>query len=326
MQFIRRHGLGVGVILTLGSVLAIAVARPYMVPDFIKLYGYTPPTNITALADETTMTDTARHLLYVNHTTVEDKTAFRQSCPRADEKTIIIGCYASGQKGIHILAVDDERLSGVEQVTAAHEMLHAAYERLSGSEKKRVNTLLAAYQQNGLKDQRILTAIESYKKTEPGQELNEIHSMFGTEVGDLPAELETYYARYFSSRQTVVGFADKYQDAFTSREATLADYDTQLKDQEAQIQTNTRSLDAQSEEIERDRSRLDELRRERNVEAYNEGVAPFNTRVATYNDLLVETKELIKQYNALVEKRNAIAAQTVELQKAIDSSSLPESQ
>jgi uncharacterized protein YukE len=300
--------------------------RPYAIPDWIKLHGYAPPANIVALAEDNSMTDAARHLLYINHSTLEGKTAFRQSCPSASEKTIIIGCYEQHQKGIHILAVDDQRLMGVEQVTAAHEMLHAAYERLSSDDKKRINTMLADYQKNGLKDQRVLGAIESYKKTEPGQELNEIHSMFGTEIADLPVDLETYYAQYFTDRQKVVGFADSYQDAFTSRESAIETYDTDLKTQETQIKANTRSLEEQEKSLEDERDSLDSLRRQGEVAVYNAGVLPFNQAVAAYNKLLADTRAMIEQYNALVAKRNAIAAQTVELQKAIDSSSLPGSQ
>ena len=36
----------------------------------------------------------------------------------------------------YIYNVNDERLNGLKEVTAAHEMLHAAYERLPESDKK----------------------------------------------------------------------------------------------------------------------------------------------------------------------------------------------
>jgi uncharacterized protein YukE len=326
MQWIRRHKFGLVTSLVLIGAGVFVLLQPYAIPDWIKLYGYTPPPAITTLAKDTTMTSAASRLLYVNHSAIEEKVSFRQHCPQADEKTIVIGCYHSGQKGIFILSVTDERLHGVEQVTTAHEMLHAAYERLSNSEKKRVDAMLTSYQQNGLTDQRVISAIESYKKSEPGQELNEMHSMFGTEIGDLPQDLEQYYGQYFTSRKTVVDFADQYQDAFTSRESAINEYDTQLKDQEAEIKANTRMLEPQASEIEQERSRLDNLHEQQSIIAYNAGVAPFNAKVIAYNDLLETTKKMISNYNALVEKRNAIAAQTVELQQAISSSSLPGSQ
>ena len=325
LQWFRRQGRGLTASLILLACLGFVLLRPHTIPDWIKLYGYTPPAEIASLADNTTMTSAARHLFYLNHSAVLEKTAFREHCPHYDEHTIVIGCYHSGQSGIYVLSVDDERLAGVEQVTAAHEMLHAAYERLSSGEKKRVNALLRDYQQNNLKDQRILSAIESYKKTEPGQELNEMHSMFGTEIAELPDELEAYYSQYFTTRKSVVAFANKYQDAFTSREAALANFDAQLSDQEIQIQANTRKLDEQSADIERERSRLDRLRNQ-DIDAYNEGVDSFNALVNSYNALLDTTKALIERFNVLVEQRNAIAAQTAELQQAINSSSLPESQ
>lgn len=306
--------------------VALVITHPYAVADWFKLQGYSPSQDIIALADKTTMTDKARHLFYINHPKLEDKNAFRKSCPQHDEQTIVIGCYEAGQRGISVLKVDDQRLDGVEEVTAAHEMLHAAYERLDGSERKRIHGLLQNYADSKLQNERIIAALKSYRKTEPGQELNEMHSMFGTEIASLPSELEEYYAQYFQSRGKVVAAADAYQAAFTSRQATIKQYDEQLEDLNGTVKANTALLTSQGAEIDRLRRQLDEYRSSDNIEAYNAGVEPFNAKVVAYNRLLEETRSLINSYNQLVQQRNAIAAQTAELQKAIDSTSLPQSQ
>jgi uncharacterized protein YukE len=255
-----------------------------------------------------------------------EKAAFSKSCPKFDEQTIVIGCFQSGQRGISVLKVTDERLDGVEVVTAAHEMLHAAYERLSSAERKQVDGWLQSYQANGLKDQRIKDTLENYKKSEPGQQLNEMHSIFGTEINDLPTDLENYYAKYFTNRHQVTAAASHYQQAFTTRQAQIKTFDEQLDAMSATIKRHTEQLDSQGVAIEKERARLDKLRTGDDVTAYNQGVEPFNRQVNTYNTLLEQTKALIDQYNQLVEKRNAIAAQTIELQRAIDSSNLPQSQ
>jgi hypothetical protein len=322
---IRRRGLSVGIFVALLAAFVFVLIKPYALIDWLRLRGYTPPTTISSLAEQTTMTDTAKHLFFLNKPSVEDKKAFQTKCPKYDDQTITIGCYVGGQRGIYVLGVNDERLAGVEQVTAAHEMLHAAYERLSQSDRDYVDNLLRTYAENGLKNQRILTALEGYKKSEPGQELNEMHSMFGTEVADLPDALEEYYSRFFNNRQAVVGFANSYQEAFTSRQQQIDDYDSQLEQQSAVIKANTQKLDSQSTKLEDERRRLDGLRSSGDIDGYNAGVAPFNVAIGSYNDLLTTTRELVQRYNQLVETRNAIAAQKVELQSAIDSSSLPDS-
>jgi hypothetical protein len=318
-----RRGFSVTVSIVLVGLLVFTLAQPYAIIDWLRMLGYQPSQAISGLAQQTTMTSSARHLFYLNRPDVEDKPTFQKKCPKYDDQTITIGCYIGGQRGIYVLAVSDARLAGIEQVTAAHEMLHAAYERLSNGQRQYVDNLLRTYASNDLKDQRIKAALEGYKKSERGQELNEMHSMFGTEIADLPDELEQYYKQYFDNRQAVTTFAQNYQEAFQSRQEQIDRYDAQLEQQAAIIKANTQSLDQQAKTIEANRQKLDSLRSSGNLEAYNDGVAPFNAAIAAYNDLLVSTRSLIGQYNQLVETRNAIAAQKVELQTAIDSSRLP---
>lgn len=321
-----RQRLSLAALLLLLSVLVFVLVRPHAIGDWLRLRGYVPSAEIVALADDTAMSDSGRHLFYINRPALHDKAAFRSNCPDYGEQTIVIGCYNGGQRGIHILEVEDERLQGVEEVTAAHEMLHAAYDRLSKSDRARLDKLLQAYADTGLTSERIKAALKDYQRTEPGQHYNEMHSMFGTEIASLPAELEAHYSRYFIRRAEVVGFAERYQDAFTSRQSALEDYDRQLQKRSQQIKDNTQDLRQREAAIEAARQRLDNLRANGNTEAYNAGVEPYNSQVDAYNALLETTRQLIDQYNALVEERNAIAAQTVELQQAIDSSSLPGSQ
>jgi uncharacterized protein YukE len=321
-----RRRLSILVLAVVLLLLFLVIRNPYRITDWFKLRDYQPTADITAIGDATTMTDKARHLFYINHPELQDKAAFRQSCPQYDEQTIVIGCYDAGQRGIFVLKVDDERLNGVEEVTAAHEMLHAAYERLSDSERARIDALLQDYANTQLKNQRILTTLEGYKKSEPGQQLNEMHSMFGTEIDDLPTELKAYYSQYFQDRSRVVAAADAYQAAFTSRQATIEQYDSQLKQLNTKIKADTQSLETQADDIDRSRKQLESYRQGGNIDSYNNGVEPFNARVNAYNALLEATRQEISQYNTLVGERNAIAAQTLELQKAIDSSSLPQSQ
>jgi len=157
--------------------------------DAWRLRNYTPPTDIVALADSTTMEDNARRLFYVYHPAVLDKTLFNMYC-RDDEHSIVLGCYRSG-KGIYIYGVEDPRLNGIKEVTAAHELLHAAYERLNTKDKayvdKLTNQTLA-----GITDERILSTVELYKDKDAETLNNELHSILGTGVRTLPAELEAH--------------------------------------------------------------------------------------------------------------------------------------
>jgi uncharacterized protein YukE len=321
----RRIGGLVGwvCVLAICGSTAVAVIQRNAIVDWYALRNYQAPAEVSQLAVQTTMTPKAAHLFYINHPGVEDKTSFRQHCDQFGEQTIILGCYIGVERGIHVLAVQDVRLQGVEQVTAAHEMLHAAYDRLSGDERQKVDAMLQDYADHQLKDERLIKILQTYQKTEPGQQLNEMHSIFGSEIANLPAGLADYYQQYFTDRQAVTSFAAQYQAAFTSRQDTINQYDSQLKALNSQIKGNTASLTSQAAALEAERQQLSAWRQSGDIARYNANVAAYNGKVDAYNSLLAQTKAEISQYNTLVNERNQLAAETAELQKAIDSSSLP---
>lgn len=284
--------------------------------DWIKLRGYSPPADVTSLADETTMNSGMRHLFYVYHPDLEDKATFNAHC-RGDEQTIVLGCYING-RGIYLLNVTDDRLAGVEEVTAAHETLHAAYARLSSSERSKVDHMI----QNAfdiITDQRVKDTIELYRKKDPSVVSNELHSILGTEVRVLPLDLETYYKRYFNDRLKVVSFSEQYEQAFTARKNQIKDFDAQLASLKQQIDSQQKALTSAESDLSRQRSSLNSLRSNGQTAAYNAAVPGYNKKVADYNAMIDRLSALIEQYNEIVPKRNAVASEEEDLVKAIDS-------
>jgi hypothetical protein len=312
-------------VLLLGFTGTLLVERQAAL-DWLRLRGYTAPVTVAQLATDDTMTSSARHLFYVNHPDVTTGSDFTSHCPSGGEKTVVLGCYLGNDIGIYVYAVSDARLNGVEQVTAAHEMLHAAYRRLSHSERTKVDAMLMDYYEHGLTDQRVKDTVDAYKQSEPNDVVNEMHSIFGTEVADLPAPLEQYYQKYFTDRSKVTAYTASYQGEFTTRQDQVAAYDAQLKtmkqqisDSETQLNRDKAALDAQNTGLQNERS-------SGQIAAYNSGVAGYNRAVDAYNTLLAGTKDLISQYNSIVDKRNAVALEEQQLSKELSASSLPDNQ
>lgn len=293
------------------------------VADWWKLRDYKPSAAIAQLAHDTTMTDQAQHLFYINHPSVASKQSFAKSCPSGGEKTIVLGCYKGNQTGIYMLAVTDDRLHGVEQVTAAHEMLHAAYERLSKGDKEEVDSLLQNFYRHDLRDQRIKDILKTYEKSEPGQQLNEMHSIFGTEIAKLPGPLENYYKRYFSDRSKVARYANRYQAVFTTRQETIKKDDEQLAAWKKQISNNEATLKQQQSDLERMKSQMDSYKSSGKSAAYNALVPTYNIQIESFNQLLAQAKIFIERYNKLVEQRNSIAVEAQQLEKALSGSLSP---
>lgn len=283
--------------------------------DAWKLRNYTPPAQIVQIANATTMKDSAKRLFYVYHPELNDKSTFNMRCSNG-ERTIVLGCYVSG-RGIYLYNVTEPRLQGIVEVTSAHELLHAAYERLDGSDKKQVSDMLNRHFDT-VTDPRIRKNIEDYRNN--GADItNELHSILGTEIRNLSPELDTYYAKYFSNRLKVVEFSEKYEQAFTARKQQVAAADQKLQQLKGDIEEAQAGLAALKSTLDVQRQQLDGFLAAQQIEAYNNGVPQFNSQVNRFNGQVRYISSLIDQYNALVAERNAIAVEEGELVKAIDS-------
>ena len=208
--------------------------RQYVL-DYITNLTYTPSSEIAEFSNRSGMSSAGRFLFYASEPKLSTGDEFIEECSANNEKTAILGCY-SGMK-IYLYDIDDPRLDGIKEVTAAHEMLHAAYDRLNASEQKEVSRLVElAYDE--VKNERLDELLELYEESEPGHRSNELFAILGTEYDELPTELETVYAEYFDNRSEVVRLATKYQSTFIE----LADKQQQLVEQLNSLSSEISSL------------------------------------------------------------------------------------
>jgi DNA repair exonuclease SbcCD ATPase subunit len=286
---------------------AWVVMNRQTVIDWARLATYTPSAEVKALADNTQLEQHARNLFYASDPQVQDSGTFNQSCS-SNEQTIVLGCY-KGQR-IYLFNIKDERFNGIKEVTAAHEMLHAAYERMDESERRKVDAMLQPLVEN-MKDPRLLELVELYNKTEPGELYNEMHSILATESAELTPELEEYYKQYFKDRGVVVRYANQYQAIFTESKNKIDEYDRQLTELKPQIDQNNSTLQRTQTELESQNNQLNQYRARSQISQYNQLVPSYNAKVAEFNALIETTRGLVSKYNKLVEERNnQVAAQT----------------
>ena len=261
------------------SILPILWIKSDYIQDQIKLFHYNTPAIVESLAKQTTMTPAARHIFYVNRPHLYASVAdFRSNCTE-NEQIIVLGCYHAGENGISLYDVTDQRLNGIVQVTAAHEMLHGAYERLNNSDKKYINGLLQDYYDNDLKDQRVKDTIDLYKSNETKDILNEMHSIFGTEIKDLPEPLEAYYKRYFINRQTVVNFATAYTDEFTNINQQIDEYEAELNSLNTAINTEQASLLNQQNKLDENKQKLETYKSQKDYARYSDRVPVYDSEI-----------------------------------------------
>jgi len=302
--------------------LLVLIAVPFLIyfnaqaiSDWWALRGYTPPAAVVKLADQDTMTPYAKHVFYVNHPDLETNAdQFRSDCQET-EKTIVLGCYHSDQQGIFVYNVQDKRLAGVQEVTSAHEMLHAVYDRLSSKDRAHIDGLLQNYYNHDLHDKRIIQTINEYRQSEPNDVVDEMHSVFGTEIANLPSPLENYYKKYFADRHAVTSYEAAYEAEFTNREDAIKADDAQLAQMKAHIEAEEQSQQQQLAKINSDRARLNTIH---DSGQFNSAAASFNAEVNAYNTAIDKLRSDINSYNQLVDARNVIASELTSLDKSID--------
>src|SRR5690606_16213127 len=98
------------------------------IQDQISVWGFTPSPSVEALNQDISFTDQGRLIFYASRPTVDNAETFNQNCPQREENSPILGCFDG--RTISIYNVTESDLAGIQQVTAAHEMLHAVWTRL----------------------------------------------------------------------------------------------------------------------------------------------------------------------------------------------------
>jgi hypothetical protein len=259
------------------------VQHPQPIIDQVTVWQYEPTPAVAGHVERLGLTEHGRFLYYASQPSIETSTAFAANCPahEGEEGFGILGCYRPANKTIYLYDVTDERLDGTEEITAAHEMLHAAWDRLGDDERARLTSLLETEYDNHSTDTAFAERMAIYARIEPGEHANELHSILGTEVAALGPELEEYYAKYFTDRASVTSL-------HAAANAVFVDLKKRSDDLVA-------AMNALRTEIESDYARYTA-----GTDALNRDVSDFNTRVHAnspeeFRKLEAERDELISR-------------------------------
>jgi hypothetical protein len=311
MKWLKRH-LGKAIII---AVVIIGIRFTQDLEDWSKLLHYQPSPVIAKLATTTTMTDTARRLFYVNQPTIESQKLSLNLC-KSSEHTIVLGCYVPS-RGIFLQEVVDPRLQGVMEVTAAHEMLHVAYQRMTMLEQTQINKQLQSALEK-LQNPRILKLVETYRSQDARSVDNELHSILGTEVLNLSPELEEHYRKYFTDRSTIVLLSEKYERVFTALRSKAKVLNVQLIERKSALEQLAAQVKQEAASVDSERSNLQSSISSSPQSDYNFRVSNFNDRVNGYNQLVARLREQTETYNQMVNEHNSIALEEKSLVESLE--------
>ncbi len=287
----HRSLLGSAAVVLFSAVLFfnILFSRQYIV-DSVKAYQYAPSADMAHIRSDLRLTSKGSFYFNASEPVIEPASEFNQSCRQTQEtNNPILGCYDAER--IYVFDVTNKKLAGIEQTTAAHELLHAAYGRLGSSDKAALDTeLQKAYEQH--KTPELIERMDYYKRTEPGEEMNELHSILGTEISDVGPILEDHYRQYFTDRSVITNFHNQYATIFSSVTNDIQRLSTQINSQTAALNIRIDAYNASVQQLDSDAASFSKRNRQGEFTSADE----FNS----------EQNQLLQRQNALADERNSI--------------------
>lgn len=318
----RRHRwVGwVFLVATLVTVLTVVLNRAWIY-DWYRGVSYQPAAEMMNIRDDLNLTNKGRFLFDASQPELNDAEDFNRNCRQDESEIAVLGCYALGN--IYVYNITDNELDGIRELTAAHELLHAVWARMSNDEKAALRPILEqAYEDNlGI----LKEDIETYDESE---RIEEVFVRAGTEVKTLPNELEKYYTEIFADRNRIVNFYDGYIVVFREIEERMQVLISEIEVLGAEINAAMAAYEAQASQLEADVVSFNSCAEVvgcfgSDSEFYLQR-ANLMTRQDELETLNVQINEMITEYNSKVEEYNANVTESRKLQNIINSNSVVE--
>ena len=286
---------------------------------------FVPSPELLDYSAQASLSELGKMYFYASLPEVVPGAEFDQYCSRNEPGIGVLGCYRLAEKRIFLYDVTDERLQAMEPVIAAHEMLHAAWDRFDQAEQERLGLLLEQGFAALPSDHPLRERIESYEDADPNSRIPELYALMGTEISALPKALEEHYAQFFTDRAAVVGLADEVYAIFDGLSAELQ----RLADD---LRARSEIIDERKAQYELESSVLGA-----DINIYNDRVARYNAgedvrgaenfdserdqliaRQATLRAERESIQALIDEYNALLDELDVLNRELTELNQGIN--------
>lgn len=269
-------------------------------------------TELREFTEKIMLTEVAQQTLFnSNPEFISDKSSLNKRCGNSHQigfkNTIFFGCYDG--RNIYVLNVTDSRFPGMVETITSHELLHAIYKDLDQEYKEKINSLLLETYHR-ITDQEILNRLKLYKESAL---LSELHSTIGTEVKNIPEELEEHYSKYFKNRKIILKFAKDSNRVMNIGKSAIALHINKLKELNSELKSLHESLDVRKKHISNLKDIINELSsdhrgfaRSQTIEEYNEEINTFNSERAAYNNIASTYNSTLKKIKSLISDQEAL--------------------
>ena len=269
--------------------------------DTYRASAFTPSAAVAAVESSIKLTPAAQRTFRATQPAIEASDQFNAHCKSTERTAAILGCYY-GDK-IYLFDVENAELAGAKEVTAAHELLHAQYARLNIFERPKVDAMIKKAYQKVKNDPEIAKAMEYYREAEPGAELDELHSIIGTTIGELDSDLEQFtrvnvraealQSKLQSAAKQIKQDVEAYQSDLSQINADINSFNERARSGEFSSQADFTVA----------RSAL-----QQRISAINARQGSLNSRIKAYNDDVATLKSLAVKADQLNQSINGVAA------------------
>lgn len=296
----------------------VLLNRQYVL-DQLSVWSYTPSADVSTIGQRVQFTDKGKFVFYATNPAIAKQDDFNKECPRQETGSPILGCYTDDDH-IYIYDLTNAKLDGMEEVTAAHEMLHAVWYRTSAADKEKITTeLKAAYQK--INDSELKTRMDYYERTEPGEFINELHSILGSERESLGEPLESYYGQFFN-REALLKLHRQYSVVYNQLYARADELYSSMQTLSVTIKDRTTNYDATVTQLSADIASFNRRANNNDFSSQSQFNTERNALINRTNKLDVERNAINKDidtYNSYYNEYQDISKQIEVLNNSIDS-------
>lgn len=301
---------------------AWAVANPRAVSDQLTVWQYDPTPAISGYATRAAMSERGRFLFYASTPTVVPEAEFDRLCALDAPDIGVLGCYTLADGRIYLYDITNIDLAAYEVVVAAHEMLHAAWDRLPIEQQEALVEPLEQAFAAEAPESELVERIAAYEEIDPTSRIPELYAIIGTERPQIPAVLEEHYAEYFDDRSAVVALWQEVDTIFRELDDELERLNTELEALSAEIDDEQAAAERSAASLERDISAFN-ARASRpggytSQSAFERDRQALIDRQNSLTARIDATNAKVDRYNALVEEFTALNEQAAALGKDLN--------
>lgn len=303
-------------ILFLVMVAVVIVLNRVWIYDWFRGLTYRPTVEAVKIKSDLGLTGRGEFLFNATQPVLSDAGEFNTNCRQNEDEVAVLGCYTGGN--IYIYNIVSDELQGIRELTAAHELLHAVWARMSGSEQRDLTESLTRVFE---KNQDLLgPEIEPYDITEKQEEL---YVRAGTEVKDLPEDLERHFAEIFRNQDRIVDFYESYITVFREMKAQMENLANEMESIKVEIDDKKVEYENVLADLKADIKKFNSCAEAAGCfgserEFYRQRSA-LVTRQDELDALSDEINDLVNTYNMKVDEYNADVTESRKLQDMINS-------